>query len=239
MIEHTITHYYQPTNKTCSQSSLAMVFSFFGKTMAPADIAIAVPVVKDDEGRDLGTLNQTVATWCLSQGFTVELHTADFQIIDTSWMNLSSEKLLERMELAKGHRNVPNIGKMWSERYMQSYIDFVKSGGDLHIEPYMNVELIDRLLPNSPLLIAVCYNVLYGTGRTKGDGLRQNKQDDITGNVTTHSVVVYGKDEAGNYFVADPWQVPGRHVIGPDRLLMAMAAAQIECDNLFFQLLQK
>lgn len=239
VVTHKITHQYQPTNKSCSQTSLAMLFSYFGKTMTPGEVIAEVPVNKNDKGEDQGTLNQELATWCLSQGFKVRMHTADFQIIDTAWKDLPVDQLIQRMESAKPYRDVPALGKAISERYVQSYIDFVKQGGELHIEPFMTTDLLDRLLPNSPILIAVCYNVLYATGRTKSFGLRQTAPNDTEGGLTTHSVVVYGKNDVGLYQVADPWQEPGFHEIDPRRLVAAMDAAQIECDNVLFQLAKK
>ena len=197
---------------------------------------VIVPVVKNDKGEDWGTNNQQLATWCLSRGYDVEMHTADFQIIDQSWASLDREQQLARMEAARDHRLIPSLGKEWSGRYMQSYSDFVQANGELHIEPYMTVELLDRLLPVSPVFVCVCANVLNGWGRTINVGLRESKQDDIHGALVNHSIVVYGKDDAGKYLIADPWTQPGLRTIEPELLLAAMAASQIECDNLLFQL---
>ncbi|QQR51656.1 hypothetical protein IPF89_02425 [Candidatus Saccharibacteria bacterium] len=238
MIEHKVTHYYQPTNHSCSQSALAILLSFFGKSLTPEEIVAKIPVNKNDKGEDWGTINQQLATWCLSQGFEVEMHTADFEIIDLSWAKLTKEKLLERMELAKNLRDVPALGKEWSKIYTQSYIDFLEAGGQLHIRPYMTTELLDSLLPDSPLLLCVCYNVLYGSGRSKDVGLRKSETDDLNGKLTNHSIVIYGKDKDGNYLIADPYKEPGLHTIEPERMLAAMTAAQMECDNLLFQLKQ-
>lgn len=236
MIEHQLTHYWQPTNTSCSQASLAMIFSYFGKVMTPEEILASVPVTKNDKGEDWGTNNQDLARWCLSQGFTVHLYTADFQVIDLSWVGLSKEKLLERMEATKGHRDVPALGRVWSERYMQSYINFVKAGGELEVVPYMSSELLDRLLANGPFMAAVCFNVLHTYGRVKNTGLREIELNDVAGGLGNHSVVVYGKDEKGNYLIADPWQKPGFHAVEPERLLAAMAASEIEADNMIIQL---
>lgn len=239
MIEHRITHHYQPTNTTCSQSAMAMLFSFFGREFTPEEIMAMVPIIKNDEGEDWGTINQDLASWSITQGFDVDMYTADFQVIDLSWADLSKAQLLERMELAKSKRDIPALGREWSKIYMQSYIDFVKVGGRLRIRPYMTTELIDRLLPDSPLLICVCYNVLYGSGRSQSVGLRKSKSDDLNGKLANHSILIYGKDDSDNYLVADPWEEPGTHAVEPERLLAAMTAAQMECDNLLFQLRQR
>jgi hypothetical protein len=167
------------------------------------------------------------------------MYTADFEVIDLSWAKLSKEKMLERMELAKNHRDVPALGKQWSQIYMQSYIDFLKAGGELNIRPYMTTKLLDELLPQGPLLACVCFAVLYNRGRGKDESLRKGKLDDIDGKVVNHSIVIHGKDQKGNYLLADPWEEPGFHTIESERLLAAMTASQMECDNLLFQLQPK
>lgn len=236
MIEHKVTHHYQPTNTTCSQSSTAMLLSFFGRDTTPEDVMAAVPIIKNDNGEDWGTINQNLASWCISQGFDVDMYTADFQVIDLSWASLPKDQLIERMEISKSERDIPSLGREWSKIYMQSYIDFVNAGGKLHIQPYMTTELIDSLLPDSPLLICVCYNVLYGVGRSRSVGLRQSEPDDLHGKLANHSILIYGKDDDGNYLIADPWHKPGKHLVESERLLASMASAQMECDNLLFQL---
>lgn len=215
---------------------MATLLSFFGVKTTPEEIASKVRVNKNDKGEGVGTINQQLATWCISDGYEVEMHTADFQIIDLSWADLPKDKLLERMEATKEHREVPALGKEWSKIYMQSYIDFVEAGGKLSIRPYMTTELLDSKLSKSPLLQCVCYNVLYNTGRNNDIALRKSELDDITGKLTNHSIVIYGKADNGNYLIADPYKEPGMHEIEPERLLASMATAQIECDNLFFQL---
>lgn len=236
MIEHQVTHYYQPTNNSCSQTAVAMVLSYFNQIMTPEDIIVQVPVNKNAQGEDWGTLNQELATWCVGQGYAVRMCTADFQIIDLSWIGLPKDKLVERMEIAKSHRGIPGLGKETSQRYMQSYIDFVNAGGDLQVVPYMSTRLLDELLQHGPFVVSVCFNVLHTQGRTKSVGLRETKLDDANGHLANHSVVVRGKDDDGNYLIADPWQKPGFHTVEPQRLLAAMDASQMECDNLLFQL---
>ena len=213
-----------------------MALSYLGKTMTPEEIIAQIPVNKNGKGEDWGTLNQELAKWCVEQGYAVKLYTADFQIMDLSWIDLSKDKLLERMEAAKDHRDVPSLGKEYSRRYMQSYIDFVNAGGELHIVPYMSTKLLDELLANGPIIASVAFSVLHTQGRIQYIGLRVTEADGIDGYLANHSIVIHGKDEAGNYMVADPWEEPGFHVVEPERLLAAMDASQIECDNLLFQL---
>lgn len=213
-----------------------MLLSFFGVTLTPEEIALKVPIIKNNKGEDWGTINQQLAAWCISLGYVVDMYTADFQVIDLSWANLPKKKSLEKMKAAKEKRDIPALGKEGSKIYMQSYIDFLNSGGNLHIKSYITTSLIDSLLANSPLLVGVCYNVLYGTGRSRDVALRKSVPDDLNGKLTNHSIIIYGKDNNGNYMIADPYLEPGRHEIESERLLVSMTAAQMECDNLVIKL---
>lgn len=239
MISYPITHYYQPTNNSCGQSSLAMLLSYYDKQLTPEDIMKIIPVRKNAKGEDWGTLNQHLAIWCLSQGFDVVMHSADFQILDTSWAGLSSDELLQRLISIKGHRDVPSLGKEFSELYTESYIDFLKAGGELHVHQYLSEKLIDSFLAEGPMIICVCVNVLYGEGRTKDlavPALRKSQTDDINGGLYGHALVVHGKNDAGEYMIADPWKEPGFYTVHADKLIGAMYAAQIDTDTSMFGL---
>lgn len=194
-----------------------------------------VPVGNNEKGEPWGTINQQLATWCIKQGLSVEMHTADFQIIDLSWTSLSTDDLLVRLKDVLGSRNIPGLGKAHSQLYVQSYIDFIEAGGRLQIHPYMTTKLINKLLINGPIHALINHNVFFSVGRYRYDGLRRLKLDDKTGKTGNHSVIIYGLDLAGNYLIADPWEKPGFHVVDTEKLLCSMTASQIECDNLFFQ----
>lgn len=92
---------YQPTNSTCSPTALSVLLGHYGKKLDPLDIEAKVPQSVNDKGEKIGTINQQLATWCLSNGFKVVLYTFDCQIIDQSWGELDTEQQLERMKLRK------------------------------------------------------------------------------------------------------------------------------------------
>lgn len=196
----------------------------------------AIPVILNKDGEPWGTINQQLATWCISQGYKVNMYTFDCQVIDLSWRDLGKEHLLERLEAAKTGRNVPALGKQWSKMYLQSYIDYLNAGGELHIKPNVTTKLLYELLKDGPLLPCVCFNTMYGTGRSKDVGIRESVSDDVNGKISNHSIVIYGVTEDGDFMIADPWRKPGKHIIEAERMLCAITAAQIECDNLFFSL---
>lgn len=242
MINYPLKHHYQPTNNSCGQASLAMLLSYYDKQLTPEAIMDIIPVRKNAKGEDWGTLNQDLAIWCLSQGFDVVMHSADFQILDTSWAGLPHDELLQRLISVKGHRDVPSLGKEFSELYTESYIDFLNAGGELYVHQYLSEKLLDDFLAEGPMIVCVCVNVFYGEGRTKDletPALRKSQTDDINGGLYGHAVVVHGKNNDGDYMIADPWKEPGFYTVNADKLIGAMYAAQIDTDTSMFGLKPK
>ena len=143
------------------------------------------------------------------------------------------------MKLRKDGWVVPGIGEEWTKQYTQSYIDFVSAGGDLHVQPAVTTKLLYELLETGPFLPCVSYSTLYGAARSKNTDEIKSVDDDINGRAMNHSIVVYGNDDNGNFLIADPWKNPGLHTIEPERMLAAISTAQIECDNLLFQIQPK
>lgn len=233
---HTVKHQYQPTNTTCSPTALCILLSHFDMTMDPLKVEELVPQCVNEKGEKIGTINQQLATWCVSSGYDVDLYTFDCQIIDQSWSNLDNEKLIERLLLRKSGWVVPAMGELWTDQYAQAYVDFIKAGGRLYVQPAVTTELLYRILETGPFLPCVSYSTLYGAIRTRNNGEYEAEDDDINGKATNHSIVVYGNDETGNFLIADSWKKPGLHVIKPERMLAAISTAQIECDNLLFQI---
>jgi hypothetical protein len=237
MTEYDLHYYQQSTNHSCTPTATAMLLSHYGKTITPDDVMAAVPVNTDDQGEEIGSISQDLATWCLVQGFDVTMYSFDCQIIDLAWAKLSVEEVIERLQAVKMVRDVPNLGKLWSQKYVESYQHFLESGGELHIQPYVTESLLQELLQTGPIFVSICTQPYFDQGRTRYEGYKEEIADDVNGIVTTHSVVVYGINDDGDYLIADPWQ--GKYTAKSDRLLNGITAAQIECDNLLFVLREK
>lgn len=236
--EYEIKHKYQPTNTTCSPTALSMLLGFYGEDLSVDDISAKVPQIKNEKGENFGTINTQMATWCRSLGFDVVLYTADVQVIDQSWSKLSPIEVIERLEARKSGLKVPSLGELWNNAYCQAYIEFIQSNGELHIVNAITSKLLYELLKNGPVLPCLSFDTLYGSGRTSNVGEKEAKPDDVNGKAWNHSVVIYGNDEDGNFLVADPWEKPGHHIIEPDVMVAAIGTAQLECDNLIFQLIR-
>lgn len=228
----------QPTSTTCSPTALSILLNHYGENLSPLEIEESVPQSTDENGQKMGTINQQMATWCLSKGYDVSMHTFDCQVIDQSWSKLDKAALLERLKLRKNGWVVPGMGKDWTEQYTQSYIDFLEAGGELTITNAVTTELLHELLKKGPFLPCVSFSTMYGATRSKIESDSESPDDDINGRALNHSIVVYGVDETGNYKIADPSQSmkPGLQTIDSEVMLAAISTAQIECDNLLFQI---
>lgn len=228
-IRHDITHHYQPTDRSCGYTALAILLSHYGINRKPLDIAEAVA----PDGHEFGSITAEVATWCRTLDLRVSFYSFDFQITDFSWAKLPPEETVARLRAVKNKRNIPSLGKKMSTRYVQAYIDLLASGVSMQILPHPTTKLLHKLLAGGPVYANVCPQVLYNDGRSRTAGLRKTVPDDVYGKVSTHSLVIYGNDAEGNFLLADPWR--GLQISTPETLLCAMTAAEIECDS---QLLQ-
>jgi hypothetical protein len=234
-IEHPIPHFFQPTNHSCGQTAIAMLLSHFGRSDSPESVMESVPVLSVGNIAEWGTLAPSLAAWVAKQEFTVDMYTSDFQLLDLSWSNLDMPALRARLVAAKEVRVVQSLGAEVSKMFLQTYIDLIDAGGQIHIRPYIPSALLNELLVEAPIFANLNTNVLYNRGRQSETGLRKSISDDLKGGLDTHFVVIYGTDGNSSYSIADPWEPPGRHHVDKERLLAAIGAGQIQCENAIFQ----
>jgi hypothetical protein len=235
-ITHKIQHQLQPSATSCGYTALSTLLSHYDFNKPPEELIRLVPQPKTEDGKPTGSITAQLATWCLQQEFKVNFYSFDFQIIDLSWTNLEGEALIRKLELIKDVRDVPSLGKQWSAIYAQAYIDLLQKGGKLKIMPHVTSKLIYDLLKDGPVYANICSYLTHGLGRLKypDPEVRKAVTDEVHGSIGTHSVVIYGNDEEGNYLVSDPWH--GLEVVNPETMLCGITAACIECDSQLFQL---
>jgi Peptidase C39 family len=224
-VEHKVTHYYQPTNNSCGYAALSILLSNYGITVKPEELLSKVPQPNDEKGEPTGSVTTQLATWCVSIGKQVKFYSFDCEILDLEWSKLNKTELIDKLELVKDVRDVSGLGgKHWSKIYVNAYIQYLKSGG----------ELLYILLKDGPVYVNVCANTFNNEGRATypDHSKRELVLDDVNGKVSNHSVVIYGYDENGKLLVADPWR--GLRIIDIETMLCSISTAQIECDNQCF-----
>ena len=236
-ILHDLALCYQPTVTTCGYASLSTLMSHYGQQVSVDTLLRDVPQGLAENGEPIGSITAQLATWCARQGFKVDFWSFDFLITDFGWSGLSQTEVLERLKVVRNIRDVPQVGgKLWSEIYVQAYIDLIEAGGTLHIEPHVTSRLLYEKLQRGPIFVNIAPSVVSGEGRATSPrhDERFDIPDDVHGTIGTHSIVVYGINEAGEFLVADPWY--GERTIDTETLLCAIASANIECDSQCFQL---
>jgi hypothetical protein len=234
---HPINLQYQPTNRSCAYTSVAMLLDNCGVKEKIEDLVTEIPELKDKDGNERGGIAQEVATQCLGRGMSVDMYTFDCQIIDLSWAGLANDELIARLKVTRQNRDIPNLGKDLTQRYIDAYIDFLEKGGKLHILPVAKTKLLYQLLDKRPLFINACPHILFNEGRLLYPELRKSKLDDISGEVSIHSLVIKGYDEIGNFLLSDPFY--GERTIEAETLTGAVMAAAIGCDSLCFQIAKR
>lgn len=224
---------YQPTNRSCAYTSGAMLLENVGVPAKIEDLIAEIPEIRDRDKKVRGGIAQEVATQCLDRNTDVDMYTFDCQIIDLSWQGLSDDELISRLIEVREARNIPNLGKPLTRRYIDAYIGFLQKGGRLHILPAVTAKLLYQLLDKGALFVNACPHILFNEGRLLYPKLRTSKLDDVKGEVSIHSLVINGYDEKGNFLLSDPFY--GQKIVEAEFMTGAIMAAAIGCDSLCFQ----
>lgn len=230
MIKHDFVSELQPTNVSCTQTATAMLLSHYDTKYNVASILQQAPT------EDFGSSMQQLATYCIDQGYDVEMYSFDARILDFTWSGLPDNELIEKLESVKIIRNVESLGSELTRQYIEEYIEFIRKGGKLIIQPFPTRDLLTRLVTEGPVCVAVNFTTLLGTGHSKNIGLRASEHDEFDNDVTTHAVLVYGQDDDGNFLFSDPWGNPQLNSATSDQLIASVMAAQWLCDDIIFRI---
>ena len=229
---HKVNHMFQPNNSSCGYTALAILLSYYGKNLTPEDLLRNIPQPVFKDGSPAGSITAQLVSWCQQSGFKTKMYTSDLFVMDLSYRDKTAEQIRDRLKEIHGKRDIPLLGEYWAKVYEEAYIKMIDGGADIEVVPFIKQSLLYELLANGPVFANICSTSLRGGGRTVSTDDRKAHQDDLKGNINTHSLVIYGNDEEGNFLVADPWD--GLVVIDPETMVLAIEAAQIECDNQVF-----
>lgn len=226
---HAVTLHTQTPDAMCGPTALAMQLSALGEALSPLDVVTNAAASK--RPGDPGFTSQELGRYCLSLGYQVELWSFDGLLLDYAWNDLHGAELAtELAKLCHYHAGRTPVDDT-KLRYALGYLAFVEAGGALHVAPFVTSELLLRLLEKGPVNAGVLFGVFASEGKRDAD----QALDALAGSAGTHSVLILGYEEATGFLVADPG--PGRGVVtvGKENLLAAITAAQVELDNVIFQ----
>lgn len=231
-IKHKIKHHYQPTNNTCGYAALATFLSHYDIEKTPEELVLEVPQPKDAKGTSHGSVTAQLVQWCQDNQLQTHMYASDCLVLDLSWRDLNEKQILERLNAVKAERDVPALSKHWTDVYIDAYKDMLEKGAKLTVLPFIKSSLLHELLEKGPVYTNICSTAVRGDGRTVNPALRKSVIDDVKGKINTHSTVIYGCNESGDFLVSDPWD--GLVTLDPETTVLAIEAAQIECDNQIF-----
>lgn len=216
-IEHKVELFHQTPEAVCGPTSVAMQLSALGFKLSPQEVALQARPYR--RPTDSGFTSLELATFCVSLGLRASLYSFDGCIMDHSWSGLDRKALESKfVDLCEVHQKIgPKNDAQF--RYALSYLNLLRAGGSIRIEPTVTSKLLIELLESGPINAGVAFG------------------DPSDAGFSTHSVLVYGYDDDRGFLVADPAPERGRVTISEDNLLAAISAAQIENDNVIFQIL--
>jgi hypothetical protein len=194
----------QPTDTSCGPTCLASVYEYFGQATDVADVVTEIGQL--DGG---GTLAVDLACHALHRGYQAAIVTYNLQLFDPTWFSDAGEmisvevmisKLTEQFAIKRDRRG---LDQSRFRAATSRYIEFVKLGGQIRMQP-MGEDLITSTLEQKiPILCGLSATYLYHESRetAAGDG------DDVAGEPTGHFVVLHGYDSTHNrVWIADPLQ---------------------------------
>lgn len=195
-----------------------MLLSAYGVEIDVKDVMRDVPMLKNDKKKEWGTFGVDLARYCMKKGFDATYVSFDCLITDQKWATLGARSLRSKFAAKK---LALSFDDALTKSFIRSYRNFLAEKGELLIQPRLTSVWLYRQLKRGPVIACITFAALYGRG---------------TG---THFVVIYGNDKKGNFLIADPWEKPGRHVVEPERLISAVMAAQMTCENAVFWIRKK
>lgn len=228
-IEHEIKVHVQTPEAVCGPTALAMQLSALGEELSPHEIVTRASPFK--RPGDPGFTSMELASYCVSLGYQVNFWSFDGLVLDYAWTGLKGAALAVELEKLCRHHEGRTPVEETKLRYARGYLAFVEAGGSLDVAPFVTTELIIKLLEKGPVAAAVLFGVFASEGKRDSD----QAFNALTGGSGTHSVLIFGHDEARGFLIADP--APGRGIVtlSEEHLLAAITAAQVEYDNVIFQ----
>jgi len=185
----------QPDDSTCGPTCLHAVYRYFKDPVELDDVIAEVPRLASG-----GTLAVNLANHALRRAYRALIVTYNLTVFDPSWFSGERPDLAERLRaqaIAKGDTRLSEA--------TESYLEFLRLGGELTMEDLSPGLLRRWLEQRRPILTGLSATFLYRCAREIGD--EKLREDDLRGVPTGHFVVLCGWDaEERKVRVADPYQ---------------------------------
>lgn len=183
----------QPDDSTCGPTCLQAIYTYFGDSIGLDQVIAEVPALEGG-----GTLGVMLANHALARGYHASIYTYNLMIFDPTWFDGKTQmdaKLARRAECCNDSKQRLAIAQ---------YRQFLRQGGQLHLQDLERSLLRHHLKQGRPLLTGLNSTFLYRTMRVYGPKMID---DDVRGDVVGHFVVLHGYDrQRKTVMVADPYK---------------------------------
>jgi hypothetical protein len=146
-----------------------------------------------------GTLGVRLGIDALKRGFKVRMYTYNLKVFDPTWKSLTAKEVVRKLRRQQRHKESKKL-RIASD----SYIEFIKRGGELAFGD-LSVDLLRYYLRKKiPILAGLSATYLYQTARERVINEKKAVFDDVLGVASGHFVVLY-EYQKGRISVADPY----------------------------------
>jgi hypothetical protein len=188
----------QPDDATCGPTCLHAVYRYFKDSVQLDDVIAEVPRLAGG-----GTLAVNLANHALRRGYRALIVTYNLTVFDPSWFTGDRPDLAERLRAQAAAKH----GDAKLASATESYLEFLRLGGELTMEDLSPGLLRRWLEQRKPILTGLSASFLYRSARELGDSVLV--EDDVRGMPTGHFVVLCGWDaQQRSVRVADPYHDP-------------------------------
>ncbi|MCR9294942.1 MAG: C39 family peptidase [bacterium] len=203
----------QPTDSTCGPTCLWAVYKYWKQ---PCHWPQLLEQVEQLPGG--GTLAVHLAIDALRRGLQATISTYNLQLFDPTWFRHQAEPyfpeyLSTKLVEQKSRKSQdPQADQIRLAASTEAYLEFLKLGGRLQMQPLEESLITNALHRGVPILCGLSATYLYQESRERNLEFRAPgphsptaKPDDTGGYPVGHFVVVYGFDpSSGDVEVADP-----------------------------------
>ena len=183
----------QPDETTCGPTCLHAVYSYYGMPVQLNEIIRQVKSLKEG-----GTLAVLLGINALENGFQAQIFSYNLRVFDPTWSKLKKNALIDKLSASLKYHKKEKI-----RIAMESYLKFLKLGGEIHFEDLSSRLITGFIRKKNPILTGLSATYLYQSPREFGPNC---EDDDIKGQPTGHFVVLYDYDmTTRKVHLADPW----------------------------------
>ncbi len=181
----------QPDNATCGPTCLHAVYRYFGD-----DLPLARVIEETGKLPSGGTLAVYLACHALRRGYRATIYTYNLRVFDPSWFETKTD-IPAKLRAQAALKDDPHL-----QAETRAYLEFLSLGGHVRFKDLTPKVFRTHLKRGIPVLAGLSATYLYGCSRERDD-----RYDDVGGDVAGHFVVVAGYDrETKSVAVADPLQ---------------------------------